>query len=89
MAVSYDKLWVLLDARKIKRTHLAKRCGISRTTISRMRDNCPVSLDVIDRMCVELDCNIEDIVEIVDKKFDRQMKKIRKMLENCKDDDLK
>lgn len=64
MAVSYNRLWVLLKERNIYRSDLTVRCGISPNTISRMGKGLSVSVDVLERLCIELDCEIGDIVEI-------------------------
>lgn len=64
MSISYNPLWKLLIDKGISRTDVAKKCSISSVTISRMGKGLPVSLDVIDRLCNELNCRIEEIVEI-------------------------
>ncbi len=62
--VSYDRLWKLLIDKKLNRTELAARCNISRNTIARMGRNEPVNIDVLERICIELDCELDDVVEI-------------------------
>ncbi len=62
--VSYDRLWKLLVDVKLNRTELAARCKISRNTIARMGKNEPVNIDVLERICIELDCELDDVVEI-------------------------
>ncbi|MBU5332142.1 helix-turn-helix transcriptional regulator [Anaerocolumna aminovalerica] len=64
MAINYNPLWKILIDRGINRTDLAKTCNISPSTIARMGKNLSVSFDVLERICLELECNIEDIVEI-------------------------
>lgn len=64
LAISYNPLWKKLIDLQLNKTELIKMCNVSPTTIARMNKSLPVSLDVIDRMCTELHCNIEDIVEI-------------------------
>jgi len=60
--IVYDKLWNLIYDRHITRSKLCEECGISRVTMVRMKKNEPVSLDVIDRICKELNCDISDII---------------------------
>jgi len=62
--VSYDRLWKLLVDKKLNRTELAASCKISRNTIARMGRNEPVNIDVLERICIELDCELDDVVEI-------------------------
>jgi DNA-binding Xre family transcriptional regulator len=64
MAINYNPLWKLLIDKKISRTDLGKACGISPSTISRMGKDLPVSIDVIERICIELNCELTDVIEI-------------------------
>jgi DNA-binding Xre family transcriptional regulator len=64
MAVSYNSLWKLLIDKNINRTDLAKECHISPTTISRMKNNEAVSIDVLERICIRLDCELNDVIKI-------------------------
>lgn len=70
MAIDYNPLWKLLIDKKINRTDLSKVCKISPSTIARMGRNESVSLDVIDRICNELNCRIGEIIEIKSSKED-------------------
>lgn len=64
MAVCYDKLWSLLDEKKMNRTELKESSGISFNVLARMGKNESVSIDSIEKICFTLDCNIEDVLEI-------------------------
>lgn len=66
MAASYKKLFKLLIDRDIKKKELAERAGISVSTITKMgKDGAVVSSDVLVKICTALECNIEDIFEII------------------------
>lgn len=66
MAASYKKLFKLLIDRDIKKKELAERAGVSISTITKMgKDGAVVSSDVLVRICTALECNIEDIFEII------------------------
>lgn len=66
MAASYKKLFKLLIDRDIKKKELAERAGISVSTITKMgKDGVVVSSDVLVKICTALECNIEDIFEII------------------------
>ena len=66
MAASYKKLFKLLIDRDIKKKELAERAGVSISTITKMgKDGAVVSSDVLVRICTALECNIEDIIEII------------------------
>ena len=63
--ISFDPLWKKLVDAKINKTELAERCGISRTTITKMAKNEYVSLEVIEKIAKALDCDVIDILSIL------------------------
>lgn len=65
MAFSYNKLWKLLIDKKMNKTALRDAIGITPSTLARLSKNQNVTMDVLGKICKELDCNIEDIVEYV------------------------
>ncbi len=67
MAVSYDKLWKLLIDKKMNKTQMRLATGISSSTLAELSKAEPVTLDVLEKICDELHCNIGDIVEFVKK----------------------
>ena len=60
--ISYDPLWKKLVDAKLKKSELAEKCGISRTTITKMGKNQIVSLDVLLKIANYLDCDVYDIL---------------------------
>lgn len=65
MHISYDKLWHILLSRRMTREMLRKECKISSNTIAKLGKGQNVTTDVILRICEYLDCDLEDIMEIV------------------------
>ena len=65
MAVSYRKLWKLLIDKDLKKTDLREMAGISTNALAKMGKNERVGTDVIDRVCVALNCDVGDVMEIV------------------------
>ena len=65
MAISYNRLWKLLIDRNIKKGELCQIAGVSPASITKMGKNGYMSTEVIDKICTALECNIEDIMEIV------------------------
>ena len=64
--VNYDKLWKLMIDKKIdSRSELSRRAGVSESTLSNMRREQMVSLEVLVKICVCLNCTLADIVTIV------------------------
>lgn len=62
--VSYKPLWKLLIDRKMSKTDLRKKTRIAPSTFTKMNNDQQVSLDVLARICKELECGFDDIVEI-------------------------
>ena len=65
MPFSYNKLWKLLIDKNMTKSELTKAIGISSSTMAKMGKNENVSLEVIDKICALLECNINDILEYV------------------------
>lgn len=66
MVISYNKLWAIIDKRKITKKELVKRARISETTIRNMSRGEIVSLTMLARICDALHVNLGDIAEFVD-----------------------
>ena len=65
MAVSYKKLWKLLIDKDMKKKELCEKAGISAASVTKMGRNGHVSTEILVRTCTALDCQIEDIMEVV------------------------
>lgn len=63
--VSYDKLWKLMIDKKINKTELCKRAQITTNSMARLGRNEDVRVEVLTRICKELDCTLDDIMEIL------------------------
>ena len=66
MSVTYTKLWKLLLDKKMKRTDLKSIAGISSSTLAKLGKDEYVSLESIEKICCALDCNIDQIVDVID-----------------------
>lgn len=64
MNINYKKLWKLLIDKDLKKSQLKDIAQISQSTLMRLNRNEFVSLEVLVKICVALDCEISDIVEI-------------------------
>ena len=49
--------------RSRKKKELREKAGISASTVVKMGHNEPVSIELIGRICLALDCNAGDVVE--------------------------
>ena len=65
MSISYKPLWRLMVEKDMKKLELRDLVGMSNNTLARLGKNEAVSMDVLERICVALDCRIEDILEFV------------------------
>ncbi len=65
MKLSYNRLWKLLIDHKMKKTDLRMKAGISTATISKLTNDEPVTLTIVMKICEALDCNVEDILELI------------------------
>lgn len=62
---SYTKLWKLLLDKKMLKKDLIDATGINPSTMAKLGKDLPVSMEVLGRICVALNCNIGDIVDVV------------------------
>ena len=65
MAVSYDKLWVILNEREMMKTDLIRAAKISTNAMAKLGKNEDVRVGVLVKICETLDCKLDDIVDIV------------------------
>lgn len=66
MAISYKKLWKLLIDKDMKKKDLQKLAVISSASITKLGKNENVNTDILEKICKSLNCNISDIMEMID-----------------------
>lgn len=66
--VSYEKLFKILKDRGISTYVMRHEWGIANPTIERLKRNDSVSTNTLSKICDNLSCRIEDIVEHVPSK---------------------
>lgn len=64
-AISYDKLWKLLIDKKMNRTDLKEKSGISTASLAKLGKKENLTTAVLLKICTALNCDIGDIMEIV------------------------
>lgn len=64
--VCYKKLWKLLIDRDMKKKDLCALAHISPASVTKMGRNGHVTTEVLQKICIALDCNIGDIIELVE-----------------------
>lgn len=65
MSFSYSKLWKLLIDKKMIKKDLMSETNITSSTMAKLGKDQPVSMEILARICVALDCNIGDIVDVI------------------------
>jgi len=65
MNISYKKLWKLLIDKDMMKKDLAKKAQISSASIAKLGRNENVNTDILLKICIALNCDISDIMEIV------------------------
>ena len=66
MSISYKKLWKLLIDRDMKKKDLREAAGISTASVAKLGKNENVNTEILIKVCKALNCDISDIMEIVD-----------------------
>ncbi len=62
MTVSYNGLWKLLIDKNLKKSDLVEKVGLSSSTVAKMGKGEKVSMDVLEKICKYLGCNIGDVM---------------------------
>lgn len=63
MAVTYKKLFHLLIDKDIQASALTEKAGFSANILTRLRKEQYVSLDSVEKICLALDCKVDDMLE--------------------------
>lgn len=65
MVLSYNKLWKLLIDKGMTKTEMRLKADISTTTLAKLGKNETVSMEVLLKICKVLDCNVGDIMDVI------------------------
>ncbi len=71
MAVCYDKLFHLMIDKKISNAQLKDMAGVSANIITRLKRDEYISTESIEKICLALNCGVDDILEFVPEKEGR------------------
>ena len=63
--ISYNKLWKKLIDLKLKKSDLKVMTGIGSTTMTKLNNDEPVSMDVMIKICLTLKCNIGEVMDVI------------------------
>lgn len=65
MAISYKKLWKLLIDKDMKKKDLQQVAGISSASVTKLSKNENVNTEILQKICIALNCDISDIMEML------------------------
>lgn len=69
MMFNYNKLWKILIDKNMNKVALRNTTKITPNTLAKLSKNQAVSMDVLGRICKELNCNIGDIVDYIEEEY--------------------
>lgn len=64
MIYNYNRLWKLLIDKGMTKTQMRKAAGISTNILAKMGKDEPVAMESLAKICLALDCSLDDVVEI-------------------------
>lgn len=65
MTISYKKLWIMLAEREMSKAELRRLAGLSPATLTKLRRNQSVSMEVLMKIAEVMDCNIGDMMDFL------------------------
>lgn len=69
MTISYNKLWKLLIDRGMKKGELKEKANISSSSMAKLGKNENVNTDILIKVCAALNCDLSEIMELVNKEI--------------------
>ena len=72
MAIRYKKLCKLLIDRDLKKKDLQMLSGVSAASITKLGKNENVNTEILEKICVALECDISEIMEVTNTESNRE-----------------
>lgn len=60
--ITYEPFRIYVAVKNIKKKDIMENTGISPATMSKLKHDRPVSIEIIDRLCSFLKCDVTEIV---------------------------
>ena len=70
--IVFDKLWETMKQKGVSTYWLREKCGIDRKTIRRLKSNENIETKTLNKLCIALECRLEDIAEFIEEKGEPQ-----------------
>ena len=67
--IKFDKLWKTMEKKGRSTYWLREKCGIDRKTIRRLKSNDNMETKTLNKLCIALECKLEDIAEFVEEEW--------------------
>lgn len=64
MSANYDRLWKMLIDKKLTKTEMRIKAGISTNVLAKMGKGETISLESLAKIATAMQCGLDDIVEI-------------------------
>ena len=64
--IVFDRLWKTMEEKGVSTYWLREKCGIDSKTVRRLKANENIETKTLDKLCVALNCKLEDIAEFVE-----------------------
>lgn len=64
--IVFDKLWITMEKKGVSTYMLREKCGIDSKTVRRLRANDNMETKTLNKLCLALNCSLEDIAEYVE-----------------------
>ena len=65
MTISYKKLWIMCAEKEMSKAELRRQAGLSPATLTKLRRNQSVSMEVLMKIAEVMGCNIGDMMDFV------------------------
>lgn len=63
--IVFHKLWDVIKEKNVSTYQLREKCGIDSKTIRRLKANENVETKTLNKICIALDCKLEDIAAFI------------------------
>ena len=63
--IVFNKLWDVMREKNVSTYQLREKCGIDSKTVRRLKAHENVETKTLNKICVVLDCKLEDIAEFI------------------------
>lgn len=64
--IVFDKLWITMKNKGISIYQLRENCGIDSKTVRRLKANENMETKTLNKLCIFLNCRLEDIAEFIE-----------------------